>query len=253
MKKCPSCNQLFSEDNYFCLEDGTTLLFASETGAYPPVSPTADDIPTQVIPRPQVTAQIPVQIAPKDTSKWLFLIIGVLATAVVGMGVFMFAKRGEEKPVANQNTAENANRAENMVAKNINAPKVNQTIEEPKINQNLSPAGNWSGDWHSWGSYRTSFTAQMDLTDNGAGKLSGQIIWTLQSSNNPKKIGKVGSSATEYVQGVYNPATRSVSLQGVRIDDPNGIVIKDRYSLILAENNLTMNGKSKGGNFVLKR
>ena len=240
MKKCPSCNQTFSDDNYFCLEDGTTLLLTGETGANPPVFPTADNATTQIISRPQISRQTAAATAPKNSSKWLFLVIGILATAVVGMGAYMFAISGtkdEKTENANQNAkSENANRVE--VGSDLNTP---------------TPSGNWSGDWNSWGSYRTNFTAQMDLTDDGAGKLSGQIVWHLQSSNNPKKIGKVGASATEYVQGVYNSATRSVSLRGVRIDDPNGIVILDRYNLILAENNLTMSGKSKGGNFILKR
>ena len=148
MKKCPSCNQTFSDDNYFCLEDGTTLLLTGETGANPPVFPTADNATTQIISRPQISRQTAAATAPKNSSKWLFLVIGILATAVVGMGVFMFAGRGEEKSVANQNTAENTD-----------APKANQTIEQPKSNPNLSLVGSWSGDWHSSGSYRTNFTA----------------------------------------------------------------------------------------------
>ena len=257
MKKCPSCNQLFSDDNYFCLNDGTTLLLVSQTGENLPIFPTADNATTQVISRPQISTQIPAQTAPKDTSKWLFLIIGILATAVIGMGVFMFALRGDEKKeTANQNTktenaAENTNRAENDIAKST--PKVNQTIEKPQINPNLNPAGSWSGDWNSSGKYATYFTATANLNDDGAGKVSGQIVWTLQRTNNPKKVDKIGTSATEYVQGIYNPATRNVSLRGVRKDDAYDIVILDRYNLILAENNLTMRGRSKGGNFNLKR
>lgn len=259
MKKCPSCNQLFSDDNYFCLNDGTTLLYASQTGENLPVFPTADNATTQVISRPQINAQTVPQTAPKDSSKWLFLIIGVLVTALAAMGIFMFAMRGDEKKeTANQNAksenaSENTNRAENIVKNTpTNTGNSNQTVQ-PKINPNLTPAGNWSGDWNSTGKYATYFTATANFTDDGAGKVSGQIVWTLQRTNNPKKIDKVGTSATEYVQGVYNPASRSLSLRGVRKDDPYAIVILDRYNLILAENNLMMNGKSKGGNFILKR
>ncbi len=264
MKQCPICNKVYSDDNVFCQEDGTTLLLVSNTGSYPPVFPTADNETTQIISRPpqissQFSTQIPAQTVSKDNSKWLFLVIGILATAVVGMGAFMLVGRNEKEAKtepANQNikiesAAQNTNRAENIVEKN--SPKTNQTVEQTKIDPNLNPAGNWSGDWNSWGSYRTYFTAQMSLTDDGGGKVSGYIVWNLQSTNNPKKVDKTGTSATEYVQGVYNPATRSVSLRGVRKDDPNNIVILDAYKLILAENNLTMRGKSKGGNFSLKR
>jgi flagellar basal body-associated protein FliL len=220
------------------------------------------DIPTQFIPRPQITNSIPVSSAPKDTSKWLFLIIGVLATAVVGMGIFMFVSRDKDdkKETANQNaktenTAGNNNSAENETAKNTqtNAPKTNSTTEKPKINPNLNPAGSWSGDWNSVGKYTTYFTATLNLTDDGAGKVNGHIVWTLQRTDNPKKTDKIGTSATEYVQGTYNPATRTVSLRGIRKDDAYDIVILDRYILILAENNLTMSGKTRGGNFSLRR
>lgn len=256
MKKCPSCNQLFSDDNYFCLNDGTTLLLVSQTGEMPTVFATADNATTQVVSRPQISTQTVAQSAPRDSSKWLFLIIGVLITALAAMGIFMFAMRGDEKKeIANQTAktenvaVENTNRAENTPTNIANANK----IVQPQINPNLTPAGSWTGDWNSWGSYRTNFSAQMNLTDDGAGKVSGQIVWTLQRTNNPKKIDKVGTSATEDVQGVYNAASRSLALKGVRKDDPNSIVILDRYNLILAENNLMLNGKSKGGNFILKR
>lgn len=262
MKKCPICNRIYEADNVFCQEDGTTLLLISNTGANPPVFPTADNATTQVVSRPQISAQIPVAVVRNDSSKWLFMVIGILATAVVGMGVYMFAARDKEekKETANQNTkaensADSGNSVETVVVKNAptNVPKTNQTIEQPKINPNLNPAGNWSGDWNSTGKFATYFTASVNLTDDGGGKVSGQIVWNLVRTNNPKKVDKVGTSATEYVQGVYNPATRRLSLKGVRKTDPYEIVILDAYNLILAENNLTMNGRSKGGNFSLRR
>lgn len=260
MKKCPLCNQFYSDDNVFCMNDGTTLLLVSDTGANPFVIPTGDNQTTQVVSRPQFSVQIPIQNAPKDNSKWLFMVIGILLASVVGMGAFMLTRGGEKdekKENVNQNAktentpTENTNRAENDLAKNT--PKTNPTAEQPKINPNLNPAGSWSGHWNSTGTYRTYFTASVNLTDEGGGRMSGSIVWNLQSTNNPKKTDKVGTSATEYVQGVYNPANRRVTLRGVRKDDPYDIIIYDSYTLTLAENNLTMNGRSKGGNFSLKR
>lgn len=265
MKKCPSCNQLFSDDNYFCLNDGTTLLFVSETGSNLPVFPTADNATTQVVSRPQipmqVSTQIPMQTAPQDSSKWLFLIIGILATALIGMGIFMFARRGEKeekKETANENaktenSSENTNRAENDIAKNT--PKVNQTIEKSQINPNLNPAGSWSGDL----SYPSgaSFSGQADLTDEGGGRVRGQIVWTFIRGGNRSRAEKVGLSATEFVQGNYDAATRTLLLKGYSKSDANDLIILDKYRLILGEDNRRMNGYSFGGktrgNFNLRK
>ncbi len=246
MKKCPNCNQTFTDDNFFCLEDGTTLLLVSETGENPPIFPTASDTPTQVMTRPAVIAAG----SEKDSSKWLFLIIGILATALAGLAIFMFlpGEKGEKSETTNVKTNENTNPVKNT-PENLSNPNV--STSKP-VNSNLSPSGNWSGDWNSTGKTSTYFTAEVELAET-AGRVSGQIVWTLQRTNNPKKVNKTGTSATEYVTGTFDPATRRVFLEGVRKNDPYDIVILDRYNLILTENNLSLNGKSKGGNFSLRR
>ena len=261
MKKCPICNQTFTDDNVFCMNDGTTLLLVSDTGANPFVIPTADNQTTQVVSHPQISAQIPVQPAPKDNSKWLFLIIGILLTAVAAMGAYVFVGRGEKdekKETANQNaktenTAENANRLETGSA--VNTPKTTATAEQPKINPNLNPAGSWSGSL----SYPSgaSFSGQADLTDEGGGRVSGQIVWTYVSAGNRSKADKIGLSATEYVRGTYDAATRTLTLNGYSKSDPYNMIILDKYRLTLAENNRQMNGYSFGGktrgNFSLRK
>lgn len=258
MKKCPSCNQNYSDDNVFCMNDGTTLLFADNTDANPFVIPTGDNQTTQVVSKPQFSAQIPVQSAPKDTSKWLFLVIGILLSAVVAMGAFLLTRSGE-KETANQkakieNTpTENTNRAENDLVKTT--LKTNPTVEQPKINPNLNPAGNWSGSL----SYPSgaSFSGQADLTDEGGGRVSGQIVWTYVSAGNRSKADKIGLSATEYVRGIYDAATRTLTLNGYSESDPHDMIILDKYRLTLAENNRQMSGYSFGGktrgNFSLRK
>ncbi len=249
MKRCPNCNQLFTEDNMFCLNDGTSLLYVSETGQNPTIIPTSGEMPTQYI-------QHPLNPAPKaieNSSKWLYLIIGILATALVGMGAFLFTISGEKKEPVNQNDTKIAesstkqNQIDNKLTKDeqsfTNPTPINTPVQ-PKINPNLSPAGSWSGDWNS---NTTSFTANVTLQSTGDDKFSGQILWTLRSTTNPKKIGKEGMTATEYVQGNFDPATRTISLNGYQVNDPNGLIIKDKYKLVLAENNQQLNGFSFGG------
>ncbi len=67
------------------------------------------------------------------------------------------------------------------------------------------------------------------------------------------KMYKTGLTAIEYVQGTFDPASRMVRLRGVRKDDPNSLVILDRYALSLSEDGRTMSGRSKNGSFVLRK
>lgn len=64
---------------------------------------------------------------------------------------------------------------------------------------------------------------------------------------------KAGSTAVEYVHGSFDPATRGLKLAGYKKDDPNNIVIFDRYSMTLAVDNSSMSGKSRNGNLSLQR
>jgi hypothetical protein len=258
MKRCPRCNQLFTDDNFFCLDDGTSLLLSSDTAQNPPVFQTSSDQPTLIVPRSQTIAPNPVN----NPSKWLYLIIGVMGTALVAMAIFMFLPRNtsDKSETTNQNTkteqtskaAENTGQAETFAAKNTQQNTQQTSVNassQTKTNPNLTPGGSWSGDWNSKTTY---FTATADFTESG-GKVSGQIVWTIRRTTNPKKIDKIGTSAVEYVQGTFNPVTRMLSLKGYRKDDPNNIVILDRYNLSLTEDNQTLSGKSIGGNFVLRR
>lgn len=163
---------MFSDDNSFCLEDGTALILASDS--YPSVYPPVNEIPTLVIPRPQVTSEMSPQTVSGGASKWLFLIIGILATTVVGMGVFMFTGRSEKaeqkenvnQNVKNENSKENKNQAENTSSKNT--PKVNQTIEKTSQKlqitkedaQNLINRWEQAQDARKFGEYRALYSPQ---------------------------------------------------------------------------------------------
>lgn len=262
MKKCPNCNQMFSDENLFCLNDGTSLLNIPDTGQAPTFFQTPADTPTQFIPRLPTNAPVS---AP--TSNWLYLIIGVMATTIIALGIAFYLSRNNpnEKETAkteqstklnenvsspNQSVVENKTN-ESMPGNKPNVATYSTPRPMPSINPNLDPAGRWSGDWTSSKAY---YTAVLVLNNNGGGKLTGEIYWTLQRHTNPKKIYKSGATATEYVQGTFNPATRTISLRGFRKDDPQDIVVLDKYSLILAENNLSLGGGSKSnGRFNLSR
>ncbi len=268
MKNCPQCHQTFTDDNFFCLEDGTPLNSDANTAQYPPVFQTSGNDQTVIIPRTAQTQTPPPPVSNfGGSSKWLFLIIGVLATALVAMAAFMFMpqEKFDKFPAAVQNSnieqtpqiksipvnqsANNAAPQTTTPNTNVNLPLSNKPAPaEP--NPNLTPTGKWSGDWTSKSTY---FTAEATFTETGGGKVTGQIVWTIRRTTNPKKTDKIGTSAVEEVQGVFNPSTRMLTLKGFRKNDPNNIIILDRYNLSLSADNQTIIGKSINGTFTLRR
>jgi hypothetical protein len=176
-----------------------------------------------------------------------------MAVTIIAFGsVFYFSRPAGEgqKPAA---ITLNSNSSENAVDLNVIKPQNSNSTASAAASVQISPGGKWNGDWNSMGKTSTNFSAAMDITDDGNGKINGKIIWTLRATNNPKKTGKVGLSATEYVQGAFDQNTHLLTLKGYRKDDPNDLVILDKYQLAMATDNSTMSGKSISGRFILKR
>ena len=243
MKKCPNCNQSFSDDNDFCLNDGTPLISDNTSQ------------PTLIVNTPSSTAHPFNRVEPgasTGSSNMLYLVIGILATALVAVGVYAFLILENETT----KRTEGSNSPVTTVASSATPslkPDATAILPPPPAplatNPGLTPSGNWSGDWSGRSS---AFTATASFSEvNGA--VTGQIVWTLQKSSNPAKSYKVGLTATEYVRGTYDAVTRLMKVKGIRKDDPNKLVIYDQYNLSLSENGDLLSGVSKNGNFRLRR
>jgi hypothetical protein len=117
MKHCPQCKSTFSDDNIFCLEDGTPLQHYAE----PANRSLSGDMPTVVLPNAsqKVDSEAPVQ----HHGIGLYLVVVILAFLVVIMGFFLFYKfsPGNGKPVAD-NTAVAANKENNKEARSPGPP-----------------------------------------------------------------------------------------------------------------------------------
>lgn len=92
MKRCPKCGLTLTDDNDFCLEDGTRLVMDSGNRAFGGFQ-TSGEMPTQFVPHPQAVA------APPATRSLpiLYLVIGVLATALTAVGVYLLLLRDDGK------------------------------------------------------------------------------------------------------------------------------------------------------------
>jgi hypothetical protein len=279
MKKCPNCHQIYDVSENFCAKDGAILIAAQNSGQMSSNQQFSAEIPTQVVSKSHSSGEMPTQVfyqptpvqnvVPRqnDNSKWLFLVIGVLLTALLGMALYLFLpNRNNEKTEAAETKKEATPEPESKPQKpkssfiqnekpSLAPPTANTAFPANVARPATSPSGNWSGDWASpSGAY---LRQNVSLSEDGNGNVTGQIQWTLVRTNRPEKMSKIGMSATEYVSGKYDPYSQSVTLQGYRKDDPNGVLVMlDSYRLKLSGNNLSglaRNGGKWNGRMSLSR
>ena len=255
MNKCPNCSQVYPNDYVFCLNDGTTLLPISDSGQAPTIAYSSKDLPTQVVSSPQ---SIP---PPAADYKWFYIIIGAMGAALAVMAVFMFLPKNDapgntrnEQATSSPGNGNQTDTSQRQTTPEKLKPAPTQSNPPPvsaatpvyvPSRPASSPGGVWTGDWSSpSGAY---FTLKVNLTDDGTGKVDGQIEWTMQRTRRPEKMGKIGMSAVEYVRGQYNPATQILTMKGYAKNDPNNVlVMTDNYQLTLAGNS-NLNGKARNG------
>lgn len=268
MKRCPNCNQLFSDENIFCLNDGTSLLDVSNTGQAPTVFLTPESSPTLFVPRP--TADI--RNSSNGIPGWLYAVLGAMAAVIITLGAAFFVTRAPaekeiaktepttkvSEPISNTNQPNTETKTNEPTTNKSNTIILSPTPRPmPSINPNLNPSGSWKGDWSS--SSGAYLTADVNLNDNGGGQFQGQIVWTLKRTVDVKKMDKIGYTATEYVRGKFNPSTRELSLAGYSKNDPNNVLANlDSYRLVLNQDNQEISGVTKNfgrwnGRFNLRR
>ena len=237
MKTCPQCGQQFSDDNSFCLDDGSVLVVPAHT----PSRGTGDQ-PTQVL----TTA--PVVIASSNKGV-LYAFVGILLLVIGGMASYIAFRPGDDSDKFQTVSTTKANTQSETPAP---APPPNTVVTPaanapPPISRPAATAnGRWSGDWTTAsGAY---LNVVFTLNDDGNGRVNGQIDWTLRRTSRPDKMSKIGMSAIEFVNGNFDPVTRKLSLQGYRKDDPNGVLVMlDQYSLTLSPDDRRLTGSAKNG------
>ncbi len=248
MKKCATCHQIFSDDNDFCPDDGAILVADSGSQGFGGF-PASGEMPTQFVPRPTQD----VRPATQNTNIQS-LVIGVLATALVSVGLYLFLSRDSGNQMSDsKGNASTTNSAANtqpspspvVVATPPETRTSGSPSAQPVVEPYVSPAGKWQGQWTN--GKGSVFGQTFTLVDDGNGKISGQVVHTLQQTINPQKMGKIGLTAVEYVQGTYDPNTRIIMLSGIRKNDPNDLIILDKYRLSVSASNSILAGETFGG------
>lgn len=236
MKHCPKCEQTFAVEYDFCLNDGSLLVvdLAPSSGGFG----SSGDMPTQFVPRPGSTPPT------GGTSGFLYLVIGVLATALLAVGAYLFL--GGDKEKREDWAVATAPIASNTAKPTPEPSNANRTAAgSPATGRTADPTGRWDGRW----STATGALYGFQLTLNGGdNSLTGEVLWTLRRTSRPDKRHLIGVSATEYVAGRFDPATGVVTLKGTSKSDPAGLLVMlDDYRLDLSPDNSRLTGKARNG------
>jgi hypothetical protein len=110
------------------------------------------------------------------------------------------------------------------------------------------PARDFDGHWIGlWQGGRTHDTYKPDFTleDDGQGHINGEIHWTLLTAGQSGQQGREGMTGIEYVEGHVEGG--ELILDGVRLDDPNHILGRDAYRLVLSDDGNVLGGITSNG------
>lgn len=252
MKICPKCKRSYTDDLFFCLDDGTSLAGVNivDPTARTEVAIDVDQArPTEVIPQ-VITAEI------KPKKNYAMLVAGVLAVVCAMLfGALVVVYFGltprDEKAVANTaSLAPTASPTPAVAPSTINVvtPAANTNTKQTSTTTTtvLDPGGRWKGEWSTVSG--TLFDFELTLDADPAGTLDGRIKWTMRRTARPDKTDKIGLSATEFVRGTFDPQTGKVQMSGYRKDDPDSVLVMlDAYKLDLSTDGRSLTGLARNG------
>jgi hypothetical protein len=251
MKRCPQCGRVYEDETVrFCLEDGSRLSDGHDSAA------TLVSLQPPVLP-PAQAWQYPVQAtqaAPQRHSPVLvYTLIALVAflALLLGGGIVFLLKSGSKVDLDAAKTS-SPNPAPSNSLQNNRTPvpspnRDNNRVSSATGNAETPPSvptellGRWHGEWSS--PTGTIFSADVTLEETGNGNgVQGTINWMMRSTPQPAKQARIGLAAIEYVRGDYDPATRMLAMAGYKKDDPNKVIVLDKYRLNLGAGGATLGG-----------
>lgn len=262
MKECPNCRKVYSEELFFCLDDGSPLQTIREivdsnaptVGSFDVGSSFRTEVlPSRPVPR-TVIIDAPEGSAHLGRSKIPYLVIGFLALTCLGLATILVVLNLDR--FTPESSAPPTNSARNtQISTPVPSPSSTVTSQTPTPLGNKAlvvapisgtPIGRWGGTWSTESG--TLFDFELRLGAIGENGLAGQITWTMRRTARPDKESKIGLSATEWVRGSFDPVERTVRLKGERKDDPdNVLVMLDEYKLKISADAKTLSGIARNG------
>lgn len=263
MKECPKCKRIYTDDLFFCLDDGLPLATGNQNIDNYASTEVAFNVGnsqrTEIIPNRRPVA--PTQISPQYTtveqkphSKLAYVAIGVLSLACTTLAFALILVNRDrifpaQEPKGNtlvQVPSSPVPRSSILpTTQSTNVVKAEKQVAIPSAPK-YDPTGKWNGQWSTDSGTMLDF--ELSLTESGNSGLEGQIKWTLRRTARPDKKNKVGLSAIEYVRGTFDPTTGALKMNGYGKDDPNNVLVMvDAYKLNISQDGRTLNGLARNG------
>jgi tetratricopeptide (TPR) repeat protein len=177
--------------------------------------------------------------APRSDLTFIFLefILFLIAFGLIPFGLFSYMSNEQELAMKAAGISKDGQRYRVTDTKSQPTPST-QTIS-PGVN------GIWVGEWSNpTSSPGFLFLCEIELKTNSANEVSGSIRWNLRKSPSHAEQPKVSQNAVENVRGTYDPESRVASIEGYKKNDPRGIIVLDKYKLILSVDGETLSGKT---------
>jgi len=126
MKRCPNCNQIFDDENAFCLNDGTVLEIFSPSSV--------SEMPTEIL------SPFPAQPSLKPGGdKNIYAIVGAMAVVIIGLSAIVFFLLRDKGPAVtrSENNQQPTQLSQNKSAQVSSNSATGQTSEntQPKTQQ----------------------------------------------------------------------------------------------------------------------
>ncbi|MGB7924036.1 MAG: hypothetical protein WCF57_12385 [Pyrinomonadaceae bacterium] len=230
MKRCPACNESYTDDSLkFCLNDGAPLLSVAEARATDPYPPPRDSSPPQTeIYRPgppSGSAYSTTPNAPQKSSALPWIIGGIVALLVLAIGVVFVA--GIIISMSKARTSDNSNNA-NYAAYNRNR-RDNSNSSTSSAEQQSTPAP----------------TKALDVSGIWNGSSDGTpatLVIRRSEDNSYEGVETAGEFKDEMLVKVeVSPATRRIIIKEVRK------LKGDNWNLGVNEGTISSDGRSMSG------
>lgn len=224
MKKCPNCSQFFTDDNMFCLNDGTSLLYVSETGQDPTVFAVSGDQPTVFVPKQQTPVVAPPASVPAPSGaagRWIFPVLGFLLGVIVVLGFLVFYMKFS--PSNANNTAVTA--AVNSAETNRESPTPPAQNTKPAEKKDPTPAPARTAPPETSASVTSRMNFRRgELTHNESGRIaaSGERVFLLRC-----RSGQTLSASVSSDNGCVRFDNNSSSLFYVTTAGDNRVYLKN--------------------------